>query len=332
MIVVPEFDAYGLIEGIHVLVPEGASVSRSNIKGHAGTVELLWRYKGLAGRLRHVIDRAAATLGEAQGPADPRGKAFDSEAFYAAAEVKKLTGLVEQLRGEPALDEAARQRHEASIKELEDQIAYHTALLASAEQGPRYVAIVWKNLIPEVRTIQSALKERVNQPLDKTANALERHQVMYTYKNLLPNLRDNFEAIGDPRPQAYNCFAHTVGTTSRNQDPVVSHGDNPFAELDSLYNPQGYRLTQRADPVAPAMRLEKDKDGHSQPMVFSRGKKIVVYGTISNGKITKFTHAAIQESDGTWSSKMGLGPLIRHPTVAVLSGGAWGVPVAVYEK
>ena len=50
------------------------------------------------------------------------------------------------------------------------------------------------------------------------------------------------------------------------------------------------------------------------------GKSQTAYGT------------ACQERDGTWSSKLGKGPLIRHLTPGALNGSSYGQPVAVYER
>ena len=61
-------------------------------------------------------------------------------------------------------------------------------------------------------------------------------------------------------------------------------------------------------------------------------KKVVVYAHVAGGRIREVTHAAVQEADGTWTSKLGQLPLIRHSNPQALSGPSYGQPVAVYVK
>ncbi len=63
-------------------------------------------------------------------------------------------------------------------------------------------------------------------------------------------------------------------------------------------------------------------------------RKVVVYASKhSDGSIDEITHGALQEPDGTYTSKLGwLGPLIRHRTAESLNGPEYGAPVAVYKK
>jgi type VI secretion system secreted protein VgrG len=61
-------------------------------------------------------------------------------------------------------------------------------------------------------------------------------------------------------------------------------------------------------------------------------KKVVVYARVASGRIQEVTHAALQAADGTWTSKLGQLPLIRHRTPQDLNGPSYGQPVAVYVK
>ncbi|MBX3438079.1 MAG: hypothetical protein KF861_11355 [Planctomycetaceae bacterium] len=62
-------------------------------------------------------------------------------------------------------------------------------------------------------------------------------------------------------------------------------------------------------------------------------EKVVVYATKKpDGSIDTVTHGAIQDSQGTWESKLGQGPKIRHRSPDSISGPVYGEPVAVYEK
>ena len=48
--------------------------------------------------------------------------------------------------------------------------------------------------------------------------------------------------------------------------------------------------------------------------------------------IVEVTHGALQDRDGTWTSKLGQLALIRHRTPAALNGPTYGQPVAVYAR
>ena len=62
-------------------------------------------------------------------------------------------------------------------------------------------------------------------------------------------------------------------------------------------------------------------------------EKVVVYATKwPDGSFREVTHGAVQQADGTYTSKMGQGPLIRHLTPEALNGPGYGEPVAVYER
>ena len=61
-------------------------------------------------------------------------------------------------------------------------------------------------------------------------------------------------------------------------------------------------------------------------------QKVVVYATMTNGRIASVTHAAVQERTGTWTSKLGKLALIRHRTPEALNGPVYGQPVAVYIR
>ena len=50
------------------------------------------------------------------------------------------------------------------------------------------------------------------------------------------------------------------------------------------------------------------------------------------GKNWEPTHGARQLFDGSWSSKLGNLPLVRHLEPSDLDGGVYGVPIAVYTR
>ena len=60
--------------------------------------------------------------------------------------------------------------------------------------------------------------------------------------------------------------------------------------------------------------------------------KVALYAVATPEGYAKFTHAALQHDDGTWSSKLGAGPLIHHRSAESLCGPTYGKIVMVYVK
>jgi len=125
-----------------------------------------------------------------------------------------------------------------------------------------------------------------------------------------------------PRVKTYNCIAWSLGIT----DEWVWPGESVKA-FDGLYAGRGYkRLAAR--------------DYGPEPGV----EKVVLFGTLkdvrlktADGKsreevMVVATHAARQEADGTWTSKLGGLARIRHRTPEAVAGGTYGDPVAVYAR
>jgi hypothetical protein len=129
-----------------------------------------------------------------------------------------------------------------------------------------------------------------------------------------PRLGD-FEVLDPTVGKRYNCIAHSLGIHSRWVNPKTGPAERPLEYMDLLYRKKGYRRATGLD-----YRLVRGL------------KKVVVYGHVSGRRIRLVTHAAIQEADGTWTSKLGQLPLIRHRRPQDLSGPSYGRPVAVYLK
>jgi hypothetical protein len=156
--------------------------------------------------------------------------------------------------------------------------------------------------------------------LDTTRFPEERAAVK-RWKSDFPNLNEDFEVVGPstarPNPKdpasykgTYNCIAWSAGIT----DEWLNPSDSIFG-FDSLYAARGFTRASQ-------------KNLQHEP-----GKaKIAVYvGTNKEGKPV-MTHAARQEADGTWTSKLGSGPRIRHRTAEAVAGPSYGEPVFVYTK
>ncbi|MCP4349982.1 MAG: hypothetical protein GY795_31260 [Desulfobacterales bacterium] len=133
--------------------------------------------------------------------------------------------------------------------------------------------------------------------------------------NAFPKINDEYEVLS-PETGDYNCIAHTLGKKNEWVNPKTGSKADPLSEMDKIYAEQGYK--------------------RSSSMDFSHktGKQKVTVYAIKNpdGSIKNITHGAIQDNYGTWESKLGGGPLIRHKTPNALNGPVYGEPVAVYEK
>lgn len=136
-------------------------------------------------------------------------------------------------------------------------------------------------------------------------------QVIRQNAACMPNLGEDFEVL-DPNfgnGSSYNCIAWTIGITSHGVWPGYT-----VAHFDQLYGNHGYQRLPAMD-----MSLVAGVD------------KIVLYGK-ANGFGCEATHGSLQMKDGTWSSKLGQFPLIRHRTPYSVSGPLYGQPIAVYAR
>lgn len=137
-----------------------------------------------------------------------------------------------------------------------------------------------------------------------------------------PNLGTEFEVVaprtGHPdypetqRPgvKQYNCIAWSLGIT----DYWVWPGKT-VREFDALYARHGFKRA--------ATRNLKHEPGVV---------KVALYGLLDDAGNLGATHAARQEADGTWTSKLGGAARIRHLTAEAVSGPGYGDPIAVYVK
>lgn len=133
-------------------------------------------------------------------------------------------------------------------------------------------------------------------------------------KNGFPHLR-RCQVLAPPTGRAgtkgaYNCIAHSVKVYDRWVWPGTH-----VADFDHLYRSRGYRRTPRLDfSFDPAL------------------EKVVLYAKAGKHGEVECTHAARQLSDGSWSSKLGSGPLIRHASPDSLDGSSYGRPIALYVR
>jgi hypothetical protein len=139
-----------------------------------------------------------------------------------------------------------------------------------------------------------------------------------------PRLGHKFEILGPATGHvnfgdldAYNCIAWSLGIVNQwvwlNQSK--GHPFHVYQAWDKLYASAGYS-------VVPGMDFSF-KPGY---------QKVVLYGHNTGGGLVDITHAALQLSDGSWSSKLGGDPLIRHANPDDVAGGLYGNPLRVYIR
>jgi hypothetical protein len=153
------------------------------------------------------------------------------------------------------------------------------------------------------------------EPLKKTTFPNERAELAKpSWQKDFPKLGGNFEVRGRSTPGSgkgsYNSISWSIGR----KDLWVWPGDKREA-YDRLYGKYGYRRGK---------------------MDFSRQAgidKIILYGKPNKARDSiTITGAALHLPDGSWSIKLGRGPLIRYLHPDDLNGPEYGKPVAVYTR
>jgi hypothetical protein len=139
------------------------------------------------------------------------------------------------------------------------------------------------------------------------------------YPRDFPNLQGRFRRTSEP--DYYNCIAHVVGDRTRKWWPGVYH---PVWSLDywPAAAPQGETLAAFAAALG-TVGYGPCADGSLEDAC----EKAALYA-LDNGEIT---HAALQQADGTWVSKLGSDEDIEHPLDG-LEGGVFGRVVAFFKR
>ena len=151
--------------------------------------------------------------------------------------------------------------------------------------------------------------------MDKNKHREERKKFRTRFQDAFPNLAEEYEVI-QPSTGRYNCIAHTLRKNDQWVNPQTGPAFSPLEVMDAVFAAHSYKRASMMDfSFEPATQ------------------KIVVYAILAvDGTIANVTHAAIQDLFGTWESKVGQGPLVRHETPNALSGPAYGQPVALYVR
>lgn len=151
--------------------------------------------------------------------------------------------------------------------------------------------------------------------LSTTLNANERAMLMTpSERQSFPRLGDAYEVLAPASP-TYNCIAWAIGERDRWVWPVRPGLTITFDDFDRLFITRGYK------------RL-KELNYERVPDV----EKIVLYAKVNASGILEPTHAARQLPDGSWSSKLGKLPLIRHLHPEDIDGGTYGDPYIIYQR
>lgn len=153
------------------------------------------------------------------------------------------------------------------------------------------------------------------QPLDTHRYADVRLQMQGpTERVSFANLGDEFEVLA-PASTTYNCISWSLGVRDRWIWPAKNGAPVSFGDFDDLYKGQGYRRSNK---------LDVDLD--------SGREKVVLYAKVSVNGVLEPTHSARQLDDGSWSSKVGRLPLIRHLHPEDVSGDTYGEPFALFTR
>ncbi|MFC1522790.1 hypothetical protein ACFL6Y_10315 [Elusimicrobiota bacterium] len=180
-----------------------------------------------------------------------------------------------------------------------------------------------------------------NSPLLDLKKMPEPRQKFQKYLDSHPGLwpglsRDNWEMNEDGG--IYNCISHTAGEYFgsslygslyvREFDGFYArHGYKPMGGMDFSFHP-GYQKVVLYGKPCP--------DGKCRPNAgasYYEDFSVVLKGVDDPAMLFFPLHAIIQESDGSFMSKMGKkGPLIRILSPNVLNGPAFGQPMRVYIR
>jgi hypothetical protein len=147
--------------------------------------------------------------------------------------------------------------------------------------------------------------------MGKKARSSERLSV--EDEDCFPNLYESRYRVVSPKDKSHNCIAYAAGDTTRKWDPSMipfpgyywppnaDRGREPDA-LKSVFESIGYEVCENGD-------LEEGYE------------KVALYVSSENGR---WTHAARQQQNGEWTSKLGNEQDIRHRSPHCFGGSDYG--------
>lgn len=139
-------------------------------------------------------------------------------------------------------------------------------------------------------------------------------------EQLFPNLTDY--TVTSPRDAAYNCVAFAAGDTARKWDPGM-------LPAPGYYWPP--RALQNDNDDLDALKRAFEAIGYEECATSDLEvgfQKIALYAIEEDD----WLHAAIQETNGEWSSKLGSGYDIRHKTPQCVEGPLYGAVMCFMKR
>lgn len=147
--------------------------------------------------------------------------------------------------------------------------------------------------------------------VDRELRALSSADIQQSF----PRLQLKYVEVLGPSTREFNCIGYSMGL-NRWVNPLTGDEGNPLDPMDRLYGQLGYVRESSMN-----LAVEPGK------------QKVVLYASLNaDATIHRVTHAARQEADGTWTSKLGGMALIRHVTPDSLRGPTYGTPIAIYVR
>ena len=139
-------------------------------------------------------------------------------------------------------------------------------------------------------------------------------------ERLFPNLIDY--AVTSPKDASYNCIAFAAGDTTRKWDAGMLPEPGYYWPPAALqYENDDIDALKRAFGV-----LGYEESDHGDLEVGYQ--KVALYAIDKDD----WLHAAIQEPNGEWSSKLGAGYDIRHKSPQCVEGPIYGTVMCFLKK
>ena len=155
---------------------------------------------------------------------------------------------------------------------------------------------------------------------NRSAYPSERQSILNGNQGSYPYLGSNYQVLA-PSSGGYNCISYSLGRRDVWISQQMGPPGAPLAWMDHLYAQYGFH------------RLPSLANGKLDVALAPGVRKVVLYGTTGpHGVVTDILHAEVQDKGGTYSCKMGDGPLIRYAPFYAMSGPSDGYPIAVYAR
>jgi len=129
--------------------------------------------------------------------------------------------------------------------------------------------------------------------------------------------------VTSPKDASYNCIAFAAGDTTRKWDPGM-------LPEPGYYWPPGALQDDDKDDIDALKRAfaeigyEECENGDFEPGC----KKVAFYAL----KKDDWLHAAVQEQNGEWSSKLGVGYDVRHKSPQCVEGPVYGKVICFMKQ